>query len=88
MQSKEEKSWSSRSKSYKINYFGALGELFKRIENDTNESMETLSRCYGDKAAAEHKKANVSGEGFSTLTVDEVGGDAPYLQGEPVSHSK
>jgi hypothetical protein len=73
MQKDKLNNWSEKSKSYKINYFGALGELFKRIENDTTESMETLSRAYGGKAEAEHKKAKLPGEGFGTLTIDEVG---------------
>lgn len=39
----DEKIWSTRSKTYKINYFGALQELFKQIESDSENKSNTVN---------------------------------------------
>lgn len=49
----ESQGWSKKSKSYKINYFGALGELFKRIEH---EHVETVCGTEGEGDAQEVQK--------------------------------
>lgn len=40
--------WSKKSKRYKVNYFAALGELFKVIKDD--HEMETVSECQSNTA--------------------------------------
>lgn len=55
MPSKEDKLWTNQSKSYKIKYFGALGELFKRIDKDAE--VDTLPRTDSDNAQEKHKEA-------------------------------
>ena len=43
---KQEVEWSKKGKTYKVNYFAALGELFKELESDKN-GMEAISRGEG-----------------------------------------
>lgn len=62
----EPKDWSQKSKSYKINYFHQLGELFREIaKDDDSQALGAVSGCSGAEGKKEiDNETGKAGAGF------------------------